>query len=194
MTHESNHTGPEGYPTRQFFYPTLAFLVAVLALAALSSPAWAGPPSTDTLLRVAAGYWQVDRATPTVLQDGDVVCSQTPDAVACARLNEPIIHLRPGRWNALDNPTRCAVMIHEYGHAMLGLEHSPDPASVMHAPIEAASTICARYMQAPTKGIFYSGIVIQRQATQSPRRSRVQLVSETSATIGLRMKRRGSSR
>jgi hypothetical protein len=75
MARESNHIGPEGYPTRQFFYPTLTLLIAVLALAILSAPAWAGvqrpvkPPLPNPMPRIvkmtdddpmaasAAGYW-----------------------------------------------------------------------------------------------------------------------------------------
>lgn len=111
------------------------------------------------LLKVAFAFWSgTPGYQPGVCPEGlkyRVVPAYqmlASDTIAQAVLNSCVITFRQG-WRKMDNGARylgdewaCHVVIHEAGHAMMGLEHSDDPHNVMNGYDDADTPgICRPY-------------------------------------------------
>lgn len=131
------------------FCSRLKRALATLAVGALvfASSAGAAAPEVEVDYQLALGYWSISAppscssvtfATSAVPADeaiypGGAIASATiPTALreACVVTTYPL-------WETTGPCMRRMVMRHEVGH-LQGYEHSPDPDSIMHAPINEA--------------------------------------------------------
>ncbi len=109
----------------------LLSLTSIMLAMAVTSPATArggtpGPP-VATYIAAAAAFWDTHTsaprlASPTWTWNGGQ-CGQS--AAACATLGTGLIWLVRPEWDRMRRQDKCVLVIHEYGHAAYGFQHTP---------------------------------------------------------------------
>jgi hypothetical protein len=133
-----------------YLLPALAFILALLLIlfAALQAPALAEArtrqapsPSVATYLDTAATYWGRSGVTPTWEWGA---CPKTEFVVACAWQGADHIVYQRAEWDRFTRYEKCAVTIHEYGHAVMNLQHAPETvmAPTLQDQVAAAPAAC----------------------------------------------------
>lgn len=127
----------------------------------------------SVLLTIAALFWGVSADTPVTVDWNTSRCEGGNLAIGCSGLNSHAIHLSAPQWATMSGTERCAIIVHEYGHAVMGLDHSEDPGSVMYGGGVAIPATCHRYNHPPAKGIPLTQAQARTRTAAAPRASRL---------------------
>lgn len=95
------------------------------------------------LLATAALFWGVPPAQPVEVSWDSRACGL---AYACSVPNSYRIELNPGQWPSLSDSERCAVVVHEYGHAVVGTLWTQEDVQL------SIPATCHRFAHPPKKG------------------------------------------
>ena len=106
-----------------------------------------------TLLAIAATFWSTHGYPTTAIPgwDWDTQTCTTLTAAGCANVGAGgPIHLRRTAWDDMTATQKCVLVVHEYGHAVLGFWHTPgtimDETSDMYA---YAPSLCTQLERNP---------------------------------------------
>lgn len=111
-------------------------------------------------LSTAALIWNVQPAQPVNVVWDQQACGL---AYACSVPNSYRINLNPGQWGSLSGSEQCAVVTHEYGHAVVGTLWTD---ADVNLPIPY---LCERFDH-PLKGVMRLNVaVLQHRRDRSGR-------------------------
>lgn len=120
-------------------YPRIITVIALAASLLGPASAAANTPQDDAMLAVASAYWGAEATCPASsieVVDGPLETGGEGGRAIVGGCLDPAPHRieLSGTFTAW---TRCFLIVHEYGH-LLGMQHSDDPASPMHATYAGA--------------------------------------------------------